>query len=151
MLAKIGDIIEIETGQGLAYAQYTHRIPPYGALIRVFAGTHARRPDVVELAKAPVVFSTFFPLNSALRQRVVRVVGRTDVARTNQVSPVFRDGNPHPVTRKVEEWWLWDGVREWKVGDLSPEQRRLPILGVWDIDMLVARIEDGWRPELDSR
>jgi len=38
---KIGDIIEIPTSKGLAYAQYTHnhkQRPHFGALIRVLDG-----------------------------------------------------------------------------------------------------------------
>ena len=33
---KIGDIVEIKTGKGLVYAQYTHKHQQYGALLRVF-------------------------------------------------------------------------------------------------------------------
>jgi len=152
MAIRFGDIIEIPIRQGLAYAQYTHRVKPYGALIRVFETTRRQRPrDWAAMAVSPIAFSVFFPLNSAVRQKVVQVVGRTEVAAWNRALPVFRDGNPHPVTRKVDTWWLWDGEREWEVGTLTPEQRRMPILGVWDVVMLVARIEEGWRPELDPR
>jgi len=56
----------------------------------------------------------------------------------------------NPVTRKVDVWWLWDGQEEWKVGDLTAEQRRLSIRGVWNDTLLRDRLESGWRPETDS-
>lgn len=151
MAAQIGDIIEIKTGKGLAYAQYTHRNKPFGALIRVFEGLHALRPsDLEQLAASSVAFSTFFPLNSALREKVVEKVGRAAIAPQNQAFPLFRDGVHDPITKKVGTWWLWDGTREWKVGKLKPGQYHLPIRGVWNLDLLVMRIEEGWRQELSD-
>jgi hypothetical protein len=152
MAARIGDIIEVVTRKGCAYAQHTHRHPVYGALIRVFEGTYPERPgDFEAISQAPIAFSVFFPLNSALRQKVVTTVAITAVATWNQVFPVFRSGTPHHISKKVETWWLWDGVREWMVGNLTPDQRSLPIRGVGNVDLLVSRIEEGWRPELDAR
>ena len=49
MKATIGDVIEIVTSKGLAYAQLTHRhtAPPrYDALIRVFSGDVRRLVEV---------------------------------------------------------------------------------------------------------
>ena len=41
---QIGDIIEIPTTKGLAYAQYTHQHPTHGGLIRVFDVLFENRP-----------------------------------------------------------------------------------------------------------
>ena len=49
---KIGDIVEIKTGKGLAYAHYTHKHKQYGALLRVFRKFYGVRPsDFTELVK----------------------------------------------------------------------------------------------------
>ncbi|WP_176536262.1 hypothetical protein [Rhizobium sp. L9] len=47
-------------------------------------------------------------------------------------------------------WWLWDGEKEWRIGQLSAEQHQLSIRGVWNDTLLVERIEFGWTPEIDS-
>lgn len=63
---KIGDVIEIPTPRGLAYAQYTHKHPMYGALLRVLRGIYTKRPaDFSEVVKQEEHFKAFFPLKAA--------------------------------------------------------------------------------------
>jgi len=60
---RIGDVIEIPTAKGLAYAQFTHKMPVYGRLIRVVEGIWRTRPHAFEeVVIAPTRFFTFFPL-----------------------------------------------------------------------------------------
>lgn len=149
---RIGDIIEIKTAKGLAYAMYTHRQPKYGALIRVFETIWSTRPEsLAGLTTDRLRFSTFFPLEAALDQGIVEVVGNESIPGQLEQFPTFRAGMIDPKTKKVSVWWLWDGQREWRVGELSTEQRRLPIRGVWNDTMLVQRIETDWRPINDAR
>jgi|SRR5882762_10347375 len=147
---KIGDIIEIPTSKGLAYAQYTHQHPQFGGLIRVFETLFQQRPDdFISLVNGPVRFSTFFPLRAAVSKGIFKVVEHHGVADPNRAFPVFRSGIADPKTKKVAVWWLWDGQREWRVGEITPEQRKLPLRSTWNDTMLVQRIEEGWRPEID--
>jgi len=149
---QFGDIVEIRTRKGLAYAQYTHRHENYGALIRVFDRLYKSRPaDIAEVASNPVRFTTFFPLQAAVNRHIVDLVGKVRVPERLQAFPLFRDGVADPPTGRVAVWWLWDGEREWRVGKLTSEQRRLPIRGIWNDTFLVERIEEGWRPENDRR
>lgn len=144
---QIGNIIEIPTAKGLAYAQYTHHHPTHGGLIRVFDVLFQSRPSAFsELVMGLVRFSTFFPVAAAVKRGVFKVVGYEKVALPNQPFPVFRNGVADPKTRKVVVWWFWDGEREWKVGEITPEQRKMPIVGVWNDTLLVERIETGWTP-----
>ncbi len=58
---KIGDIVEINTAKGLAYAQYTHKHKQYGALLRVFGRLFDARPDgFVDLINSRPAFMCFF-------------------------------------------------------------------------------------------
>lgn len=149
--AKIGDILEIPIANGLAYAQYTHQHPTHGGLIRVFDTIFDSRPnDLSELVKGPVRFSTFLPVRAAVSRGIFKVIGHHEVAPFNQRFPIFRNGIEDPKTKKVSVWWFWDGEKEWKVGEIRPEERKMPIVGVWNATMLVKRIEEGWRPENDS-
>jgi hypothetical protein len=152
-----GDVVEIRTSKGLAYAIYTHRHlkpPKYGAVIRVFDRLYDVRPsEIGEIANNPVRFSTFFPLRAAVNRKLVEVVGNVPVPDDLRPFPIFRSGNPDSKTKKVKTWWLEDLEHDktWQVGTLTPEQRKLPILGVWNDTYLIHRIEEGWRPENDLR
>ena len=147
---KIGDVVEIKTGKGLSYAQYAHRHKQYGALLRVFDNFYDARPDDFdELVKSKLKFMCFFPLSAAIDRDIVSIVDNVALPLDAQKFPTFRAGVVDPATRKVGVWWLWDGEKEWRVGELTVEQRRLSIRGVWNDTLLIERIESGWMPETD--
>ncbi len=149
---KIGDIMEIPTKKGFAYAQYTHQHAQFGALIRVFDVIFQKpHEELSHVAGSPVRFSTFFPIRAAVARGIFRIVGCADIADQNKGFPVFRAGIGDPGTKKVSVWWLWDGKTEQRVGEITDEQRKLPIRSGWNDKMLVERIEEGWRPESDPR
>lgn len=154
MRTRIGDIVEIRTSIGLGYAIYTHRHtvrPRFGHLLRIFDRIFDARIERVDLlAEVPIRFSIFFPLQTAINRGLVQIVGNIPVPDELKAFPLFRTGSSNPISREVGTWWLWDGEREWPVGALTKEQRKLPIRGVWNDTMLVHRIESGWRPENDS-
>jgi len=147
--ARVGDIIEVETKLGLSYAQYTHKHPEFGELIRVIDSVFQARPsDPRALSETETKFVTFFPLSAALRRGIFEIIGHADVPRECQKFPLFREGVADPKTKTVgNNWWLWDGTKEWRVGKLTSEQWKLPILGIWNDTLLIERIEAGWMPE----
>ena len=148
---RFGDIVEFKTSKGLAYAIYTHRHdkpPRFGAMIRVFDNVYQSRPErIEEVVDVPVRFTTFFPLQNAVNRGVATVVGHVAIPDALKAFPIFRSGTADPKTKRVDRWWLWDGEKEWEVGEITAEQRRLPIRSVWNDTFLIHRIEDGWRPE----
>lgn len=153
--AKIGDVIEIKTEKGFAYAQYTHNHttpPKYGQLIRVFEGLYGKhQEDLNALTHGSVLFSTFFPLHTALSRGIFRVVGNVEIPQDAQSFPIFRmKGLVDTVTKKALRWALWDGERETMLDrPLTDAEKRLPILGIVNDTMLIGRIVSGWRPEHD--
>lgn len=147
---QIGDIVEITTSKGLAYAQYTHehtKPPCYGSLLRVLPGLYSQRPsDLSELIGQKEKFVTFFPLKSELKHEdtVFKIIANEALPEWAVAFPVFRNGLPDR-EGNVHEWWLWDGDKEWKVGKLTPEEIRLyPGLGVANDTALIQMIENGW-------
>ena len=106
-----GDLVEIETTGGLAYAQITHIHPAYPEVLRILKGLHAARPaDLRQLDQRPTAFVTMFPLASALdRQELAgRKVGSLTVSSEHKAFPTFK----MPIYDKrgnVAYWWLWDG------------------------------------------
>jgi hypothetical protein len=146
---KFGDIFEIATPKGLAYGQYLLRHKEYGALVRMFSGFHERRPDELGETIGDVQFTIFFPLQAAVNKDIVTIVGNAPIPPEASTMPIFRSGSVHPATGKVEVWWFWDGEKEWRVGTITPEQRKMPIRGVCNDTYLIDRLVEGWRPEND--
>lgn len=150
--ARIGDVVEIRVSDGFSYALYTHHQPKFGALLRVFERVWSSRPTAFqEVVQDAIRFEIFFPLEAALKGSILEVVDHQDIPATLKPFPTFRSGMIDPSTKKVAVWWLWDGEKEWRIGELTSDQRRLPIRGVWNDTMLVGRIESDWRVEHDPR
>jgi len=148
---KIGDVIEIKTSRGASYALYTHKHPSFGALLRVFSRSYPTRPaDFDCLAAGKIQFEVFFPLGAAINRGLVEVVGNISVPVELRQFPIFRDGIADPITKKVQNWWLWDGKTEWPIGNLTSDQRQLPIRQVINDTLLRKYIENGWSAELET-
>lgn len=146
----IGDVIEIPIKGGYSYAQYTHKHKLFGALLQVRLEVFPTRPeDVIRVLQCEPAFCCFFPLDSAVKHGDVTVIGNFPIPAGQREFPVFRAGVVDPATQRVQVWWLWDGEKEWRVGNLTDDQRRLSIRGVWNDTLLIERIESGWRPETD--
>lgn len=146
---KFGDIFEIPTPKGLAYGQYLLRHNKYGALVRMFSKFHEQRPTELAEIMGEVQFVHFFALQGAVNKDIVTIVGNAPIPKEYSTMPIFRNGSVHPATGKVEVWWFWDGEKDWRVGALTPEQRKMPILGVCNDTYLIERLVEGWRPEND--
>lgn len=144
----LGDVIEIPlAAKQLAYAQYIYyyrKEPVWGALIRVLRGIHSKRPDdLAVLVAGDDQFLTFYPAGAVVRRGVVQIVGQAEIPRRYRTFPLFKGCNTNFNTGK-KTWWLWDGKREWCVGDLAPEHYDLPILEIITHQVLVDRIRQKW-------
>ena len=124
---KIGDVVEIKTGHGLAYAQYTHehREPPtFGSLVRVLEGFFDQRLSDNELSvlvQKKHRFTTFTPLGSHIWYGDATIVGNYPIPSFAQDFPTFKNSvNPY---NSEAIWWLWDGKKQWRVGKLSEEEK----------------------------
>jgi hypothetical protein len=149
---KLGDVIEVQTKSGLAYAQYALKKEQWGALLRILPGLFEQRPpDLCELVKAKERFVTFFPLQAAINRKIFDAVGNCDVPEWAQRLPLFRAAGYVDKLGKVHDWWLWNGEREWRIERLSEDQAKLPMRSVWNDTLLIQRIEEGWTPETDRR
>lgn len=145
---KIGDIVEIETKKGLVYAQYTHKHKLMGDLIHVFTKEFKTCPDnLAAIINGDIRFTIFFPLQVAVKQKIVKVIANLKVPEHLKKFPVFKNGTVNPDTKKVDVWWLWDGEKEWKIGKLNKEQRYYPMQAIWNDTLLIERIENEWRSE----
>lgn len=148
---KFGDVIEIQTPKGLAYAQYTHKHikpPRFGALLRILPGLYQTRPtSFSELVQHPERFSIFFPLGSAVWRGLVHIVGHEEIPKDKQIFPIMRASGGRDRSGKIHGWWICDGEKEWRVDELTPDQRKLSIQSTCNLLFLVDRIASGWSPE----
>ncbi len=145
-----GDVIEVPTSRGLAYAQYALKKEQWGALIRILPGFFAKRPtNLCELVKENEKFVTFFPLQAAVNREIFAVIENCALPETARKFPLFRAAGYIDQKGKVHDWWLWDGEREWRIGGLTPDQLKLPMRHVINDTQLVNDIEEEWTPETD--
>jgi len=146
---KIGDLVEIRTALGISYAQYTHEVDQYGSLVRVFDKIYTEQPnDLSEIFDNHAGFYVFFTLNEALKTKSFCIVGNFSIPVEIREFPLFRCGGVG-VNGKVKTWWLWDGENQVKIGTLTEEQKSLPVRQIWNIALLIHRIESRWAWEMD--
>jgi hypothetical protein len=96
-----------------------------------------------------VQFCVFIPLKAAVRRSIFKIITNQEIAPKNREFPVFRGGLIDPNTNKVATWWFYDGKKEWKVGQIAEEQRKLPQLEAISDTQLIEQIESGRRSEND--
>jgi hypothetical protein len=147
---RVGDVLEIETPKGFAYAQFTHKHDQFGALIRVLPGVYGSRPaSLEEIVNGPSAFVVFYPVGAAVSRQVARVVDNMPIPEHAREFPLFRCGTPDLTTKKVKTWWFWDGIESWPVGELTADQRKMPVRMLVNHTALVELITSAWAPERD--
>lgn len=147
---KIGDVVQIPSPRGVGLAHYTHKHAMYGSVLRVLPGLHDSVPsDLARLVAQRPQFVALFALQAALGQELVDIVGNVEVPEESRRFPLFRAPMRTP-GGGVSAWWLWDGVREWRVGALTEEQRSLPLREIISLPLLVDRMVAGWTPEQEA-
>ncbi len=146
--AKIGDVIQFLTSEGMAYAQYTHKHDEYGYLLGVLEGCHEKfLRDFSQIVNAPPQFYAFFPLQTVLNRHLVSVIANTPVAACNKSFPMFRTCD-HTKEGKRVNWMIWDGVKFEMLGrDLNEKEKRYSMHEIVSAPLLLERIEKGYRPE----
>jgi hypothetical protein len=151
---KVGDVFEFRTKRGRSVAQVTHFHPhDFGlSLLRVY-DLAAENDSGQGLVLSDMIprFSCFCPLQQSVNSGEVRRAHHLPVPFDMQTFPVFRNGYSIDNHSKIDNWWLWDGGKEQRVGMLEPGQRRLPIKETVSLGLLLERIEAGWKPESDYR
>jgi hypothetical protein len=114
----------------------------------VLDGFYLSRPGSFdEVISRPVKFSAFIVLSSAVKHKAAEIVAELPVREDVREFPLFRAGNYDFVSKTMGPWWLWDGEKRWRVGDLTSEQFKYPQLGIWNAPLIIERLESGWVAE----
>jgi len=147
---NVGDIIEIETSQGLAYAHYTFQEKGrHGPLLRVLPGTFDERPERFdELVRQDEQFYTFYPLLRACREELVTIVAHEAIPDSVEAQPLMRQAGlrmkGHPTM-----WFLYDGGNATRIEDVTEAHKKLSVAEILNHEALISRIEKGYAPEDD--
>lgn len=150
MSTKQGEILEISSDRGIAYAQVLRPRQKQGDLLRVYNGYWPLPLTSLDvLNDGETKFHLFMPVDRELENDRIRRVGILPVPPSELGFPTFRSGLLNPLTKRVEIWWLWNGEKEWKVGDLTAEQHKLSPDGMWDLNFLLGKLNQDWKPEED--
>ena len=140
----IGLIAEFETSKGVAYSLCTHEEREHGPLVYLYPiGTL-----LSELKDTTPQFCCFCRLRALLRRKTWKEVGKMEIPLQLKDFPVFRVGLAlTPGSPKVACWWFWDGEKEWPVGEITDEQRKMPIRSIWGEILITERLEEGYTAE----
>jgi len=157
---RFGDLFEIETVKGLGYIQYCHREGggplSSGPLVRAIEGLHHQRPaDLEEIVYRPTLFWTYYPLGPASSQKLVAHLGTFPIPADALSYPMLRSRGGIDKTGLVHDWNILgrDADRQHKVlrivKILNEEEKRLSNSSIISHPVLVDRIEEQYRPEID--
>lgn len=141
-LLSPGDMVEIETGQGLAYVQVTHRHPSYPEVVRALAGHRKQQPaDLEQIASGATAFTALCPMTEILKRNVLnaRHVGKARLPDDARDFPTFRT----PIRNRNGEvvyWWFWDGQSLRYDATPGPETFNFPLREVIGARELLQRL-----------
>jgi len=145
---RVGDVVEIPTSSGRAYAQVVQKVRSHGPLLRVLDGFWEERPDdLASLVEGSARFYVFFPVGAAVSLGAVTNAGHVPVPAQARSFPLLRRRGKILADGRVVDWWLWDGEKLWRAGKLNDQMRSLSIAELVNDTLLVERLESGWRPE----
>jgi hypothetical protein len=149
---KLGDVVEIKTAKGFAYAQYVNRHvrpPRYGILMRILPGTFRDRPkDFHDLVAQDGSYCCFWSASYDVADGKVKVVANVEIPKQHRRMPLFK----WSISGRVGKWNIRDmKYRSSKpVKRLTAEQERFPLLQLVPLWVVVFRIEVGWTPQRAS-
>lgn len=151
--ARKGDVVEISTKRGFAYAQYLLRHEQMGALVRALPGFFSERPTrFTDLVTQSPRFITFFPVGAAVHRGIFPVVAHVPVSEAGQRLPLFKARGHIDRQGRVHDWRIRDGERERRIsGRLPPKYHSLPEWEIINDTLLIERLEEDWTPELEMQ
>lgn len=159
--ARIGDIAEMVTPAGLAYAQYSHDGCDMGHLVRVLPGLHSVRPDdFANLAGQKELYFVFYPLEYALRGGQTQIVSNEPVPEWAVPVPLMRQPGLRNANVIVTNWRIIPATASFTVElmrktppiwELSPELQRMSICMLVGHPAMVRKLAQGWTPERNEQ
>lgn len=143
---KAGDVLQLRAGERFAYVHYIGKHPEYGDAVLVSPKLHEPQASVASAIFAGG-YVAFYPAAAAVAQGLLEVVAH--LPPPSLPERLRRAGARSG--RRVETWIIEGGDREVVKAKLSEEDLRLPIAAIWNHELLVQRIAEGWNPMHEGR
>lgn len=145
----IGDLFEINTQRGKVYFQYVFEKKNIGSLIRILQGIYLKQPeDFNKIIEQKERFIINFPLKAAYKQEIVKRIGNYNIPNHFLVPKYMRskrvDKDGNQISWEIVNYKTWN--RE-TVYILTAGQKELSPWGIWNVTMLVEKINQGWTLE----
>lgn len=144
--AKAGDVLELKAGDRFAYLHFVGKHPEYGDAVVVNPGLR-EQPETVSAEFFANGYVTFYPVAAAVAQGLVEVVAHLPPPKLPE--RLRRAGARSG--RHVDTWIIETGSGDVVKAKLSDEELRLPIAAIWNHELLVQRIAEGWTPAQEGR
>ena len=143
---KPGDVLEIALPDGVSYVQYVGEHPEYGGTIWVVPRVFHSPLKEVGSSLGERGYYTFYPARTAVSRKLVRVAGAASLDGRSVPLELRRAGARGP-EGAIHTWIVSSPDHEYVRETLTASERRLPIAAIWNHEMLVQRIRDGWLPD----
>lgn len=146
---RAGHVIEIGVPGGTAYAQYVGEHPSLGGTLLLDPTVQAEPLPDTSRFDGTRGYYVFYPVRAAVRAGLVTVHSAAPLGDAAVPERLRRAGARSPDGR-VLTWVVVDRSGQSVFERLEDEQRMLPIGAIWNHEMLVHRIAEGWRPEREG-
>lgn len=143
---KPGDVLLLNAGGGFAYLLYIGPHPEYGDAIFVSPKLRERQA-IVKGETFSGGYLAFYPARAAVAKGLVEVVGQMSPPSLPKRlrRPGARSG------RRIDSWIIENGTGEVVKAKLSEEELQLPIAVIWNHELLIQRVTEGWNPVEEGR
>lgn len=143
----LGDLFEIRTRRGLAYAQLSHEHSEAGRILRVLPGFFPSRPPDLDaiVAGETAWFAQLNPVYALAQGTFSGIVGRYQIPEHAQEFPGFKDAERDPRTGAIKGWEVWKGGRVRFRRKLNAEQHGYSPDGQMSDEFFLTLLEYGFR------
>lgn len=147
---RVGDLLEVQTSQGISYVQYVGRHPEYGDVIRVLPDSFQHRPPDFTALLAERGYLAFYAAQAAVTQGLAEIVGSYAVPAALDVPRTVRRPGARERTGEILTWVIESDGHETVRKQLGEAEKQLPIAVIWDHELLIRRMAEVWSPEKDG-
>jgi hypothetical protein len=143
--AKPGDVLGVTSKTGRIYLHYLGKHTDYGDAVVVCPATYDDPPQIGSQLFIDG-YVAFYPAVAAVARGLAQVVGH--VPPGGLPAQLRRPGAR--VGRDVRTWVIEQPSGETVRETLSADELRFPIAVIWNHELLVQRVAEGWRPEMEG-
>jgi len=141
---RVGDVLELAVGQNFVYLNFLGKHREYGECLLL--SNHRHESPISDFSSEfQSSYVVFYPASIALKRNLMAIKGNIQAP---SIPTELRRAGGRSGTR-ILNWIIEDGQAERLVEQLSKKQQSLPIAAIWNHEMLLFRISEHWKPEME--